>query len=151
VPADPAHYSRGSNRAIPCSAVAQECRKIVQNRLALVGEESVSGVTAEPPPGSNRDQNGKSDEIRIVCSGNGHQDPPNLDERPVGDASASAPTSVLQSDSWSHRLDRGYELRHGVRRGSLLAFLRHPGPARKVGQDQPRGPSPMRTRGCPGK
>jgi hypothetical protein len=38
-------------RAIPCSAVARQCHKIVQNRLALVGEESVSGVTAEPPPG----------------------------------------------------------------------------------------------------
>jgi hypothetical protein len=25
--------------------------KIIRNRLALVGEESVSGVTAEPPPG----------------------------------------------------------------------------------------------------
>ena len=29
----------------------QQRHKIVQNRLALVGEESVSGVTAEPPPG----------------------------------------------------------------------------------------------------
>src|SRR6266404_6681270 len=39
------------SRAIPCSAVPQQRHKIVQNRLALVGEESVSGVTAEPPPG----------------------------------------------------------------------------------------------------
>jgi hypothetical protein len=38
-------------RAIPCSAAPQQRHKIVQNRLALVGEESVSGVTAEPPPG----------------------------------------------------------------------------------------------------
>src|ERR1700736_4157738 len=59
------------------------------------------------------DQNGKSDEIRIVRSGNDHQDPPNLDERPVGDASVDAPGSVLQSASRSHRLDRGYELWHG--------------------------------------
>ena len=29
----------------------QQRHKIVQNRLALVGEESVSGGTAEPPPG----------------------------------------------------------------------------------------------------
>src|ERR1700730_11101143 len=59
------------------------------------------------------DQNGKSDEIRIVRSGNDHQDPPNLDERPVGDASVDAPGSVLQSASRSHRLDPGYELWHG--------------------------------------
>src|SRR4029077_2530005 len=39
------------SRAIPCSAAPQQRHKIVQNRLALVGEESVSGVTAEPPPG----------------------------------------------------------------------------------------------------
>src|SRR6266446_3016845 len=31
------------SRAIPCSAVPQQRHKIVQNRLALVGEESVSG------------------------------------------------------------------------------------------------------------
>ena len=42
----------------------------------------------------------------------------------------------------SHRLDRGYELRHGARRGSLLALPRHPALARKAGQDQPRGLSP---------
>src|ERR1700738_407413 len=39
------------SRAIPCSAAPQQRYKIVQNRLALVGEESVSAVTAEPPPG----------------------------------------------------------------------------------------------------
>src|SRR5947208_8241963 len=39
------------SRAIPWSAAPQQRHKIVQNRLALVGEESVSGVTAEPPPG----------------------------------------------------------------------------------------------------
>src|SRR5882762_1000951 len=39
------------SRAIPCSAAPQQRHKIVQNRLALVGEESVSGVTAELPPG----------------------------------------------------------------------------------------------------
>ena len=43
------------SRAIPCSAAPQQRHKIVQNRLALVGEESVSGVTAEPPPGQTGD------------------------------------------------------------------------------------------------
>src|SRR5437764_963471 len=33
-------------------------------------------------------QNGKNDEIRIVCSGNDHRDRPNFDQRPAGDASA---------------------------------------------------------------
>jgi hypothetical protein len=36
---------RGFGGAIPCSAVAQRRQKIIHNRLALVGEESVSGVT----------------------------------------------------------------------------------------------------------
>src|SRR5215471_14680197 len=43
-------------RAIPCSAVAQERHKITHNRVALVGEESVSGVTGGSGP---RDQPGE--------------------------------------------------------------------------------------------
>src|SRR5580704_8759551 len=39
--------SRLSN-IIPCSGPAKQRHKIIGNRLALVGEESVSGVTAEP-------------------------------------------------------------------------------------------------------
>ena len=37
-------------RAIPCSAVAQERHKIIHNRVALAGEESVSGVTGGSGP-----------------------------------------------------------------------------------------------------
>src|SRR3984893_1818447 len=77
------------------------------------------------------DQNGKSDEIRIVRSGNDHQDPPNLDERPVGDASVDAPGSVLQSASRSHRLTEDSSYGMGACRDSLLALPRHPAPARK--------------------
>src|ERR1700730_11645877 len=51
VRSDPALTAAVPSRAIPCSAAPQQRHKIVQNRLALVGEESVSGVTAEPPPG----------------------------------------------------------------------------------------------------
>jgi len=35
----------GLDRAIPCSALAQQRHKIIRNRLALVSEESVSGLT----------------------------------------------------------------------------------------------------------
>src|ERR1700680_4569011 len=45
--------SCGLGRAIPCSIAAEQRHKIIGNRLALVGEESVSGVTAEPPPGQS--------------------------------------------------------------------------------------------------
>ena len=38
------------SRAIPCSAAPQQRHKIIRNGVALVGQESVSGVTAEPPP-----------------------------------------------------------------------------------------------------
>src|SRR5215469_16790057 len=51
VPADRLITAAVPSRAIPCSAAPQQRHKIVQNRLALLGEESVSGVTAEPPPG----------------------------------------------------------------------------------------------------
>src|SRR3954453_19763884 len=37
-------------RAIPCSAVAEQRHNIIRNGVALVGEESVSGSPAEPPP-----------------------------------------------------------------------------------------------------
>src|SRR5258708_4188187 len=36
------------------------------------------------------DQNGQSDEIRIVYSGNDHRDSPNSDQRPTGDESADS-------------------------------------------------------------
>src|ERR1700674_209768 len=45
--------SCGLGRAIPCSIAAEQRHKIIGNRLALVAEESVSGVTAEPPPGQS--------------------------------------------------------------------------------------------------
>src|ERR1700730_4679220 len=45
--------SCGLGRVIPCSDPAKQRHKIIRNRLALVGEESVSGVTAEPPPGQS--------------------------------------------------------------------------------------------------
>jgi hypothetical protein len=39
-------------RAIPGSALAQQCHEIIQNRLALLGEESVSvGHRRQPLPG----------------------------------------------------------------------------------------------------
>src|SRR5437762_9042555 len=41
-------------RAIPCSAVAQQRHKIIRNRVALVGEESVSGLTGGTVAGSIR-------------------------------------------------------------------------------------------------
>jgi hypothetical protein len=40
-------------RVIPCSDPAKQRHNIIGNRLPLVGEESVSGVTAEPPPGQS--------------------------------------------------------------------------------------------------
>ena len=36
------------------------------------------------------DQNGQSDEIRIVCSGNDHRDRPNSDQKPAGDDCADS-------------------------------------------------------------
>src|SRR6202158_808774 len=39
--------SCGLGRAIPCSIAAEQRHKIIGNRLALVAEESVSGVTAD--------------------------------------------------------------------------------------------------------
>src|SRR5260221_6323302 len=45
--------SCGLGRVIPCSDPAEQRNNIIRNRLALVGEESVSGVTAEPPPGQS--------------------------------------------------------------------------------------------------
>jgi hypothetical protein len=41
-------------RAIPRRTLAQQCHEIIQNRLALVGEESVSvGHRRQPPPGQS--------------------------------------------------------------------------------------------------
>jgi hypothetical protein len=40
------------------------------------------------------DQNGQSDEIRIVCSGNDHRDRPNSDQGPTGDKSAESPANA---------------------------------------------------------
>src|ERR1700730_4798967 len=45
--------SCGLGRVIPCSDPAQQRHNIIRNRVALVGEESVSGVTAELPPGQS--------------------------------------------------------------------------------------------------
>src|SRR5258707_13129498 len=45
--------SCGLGRAIPCSIAAEQRHKIIGNRLALVAEESVSGVTAGPPAGQS--------------------------------------------------------------------------------------------------
>jgi hypothetical protein len=39
------------SQAIPCSDWAEQRQKIIRNGVALVGEERVSGVTVEPPPG----------------------------------------------------------------------------------------------------
>src|SRR5215831_13148588 len=41
-------------RAIPCSGAARQRHNIIRNRVALVGEESVSGVTAATAVGSTR-------------------------------------------------------------------------------------------------
>jgi Protein of unknown function (DUF3489) len=49
--ADPAHHSRSSQPSNSMLGCASTTPQIVQNRLALVGKESVSGVTAELPPG----------------------------------------------------------------------------------------------------
>jgi hypothetical protein len=38
-------------RVMPCSIVAEQRHKIIRKGVALVCEESVSGVTAELPPG----------------------------------------------------------------------------------------------------
>src|SRR5947199_10694644 len=46
----------GLNRAIPCSDCAQQRHKIIRNGVALVGEESVSGVTGGNGP---RDSSGE--------------------------------------------------------------------------------------------
>ena len=45
------------------------------------------------------DQNGQSDEIRIVCSGNDHRDRPNSDQRPTGDESADSPANAAADNS----------------------------------------------------
>jgi hypothetical protein len=45
--------SCGLGRVIPRSDQAEQRHDIIGNRLALVGEESVSGVTAELPPGQS--------------------------------------------------------------------------------------------------
>src|SRR5205807_228482 len=43
----------GLGRAMPCSDPAEKRHNIIRNRVALVGGESVSGVTAELPPGQS--------------------------------------------------------------------------------------------------
>jgi len=56
----------GLDRAIPCSALAQQRHKIIDNRVALVGEESVSGVTR----GSGRGITQENPPMRIYIIGN---------------------------------------------------------------------------------
>jgi hypothetical protein len=56
----------GLDRAIPCSALAQQRHKIIRNRLALVGEESVSGLTR----GSGRGITQENPLMRIYIIGN---------------------------------------------------------------------------------
>ena len=53
-------------RAIPCSALGQQRHKIIPNRVALVGEESVSGLTR----GSGRWADQESPLMRIYIIGN---------------------------------------------------------------------------------
>ena len=55
----------GLDRAIPCSALAQQRHKIIDNRVALVGEESVSGVTR----GSGRGITQENPPMRIYIIG----------------------------------------------------------------------------------
>ncbi len=43
------------------------------------------------------DQNGQSDEIGIVCSGNDHRDRPDSDQRPTGDESADSPANAADN------------------------------------------------------
>jgi hypothetical protein len=65
--------------------------------------------------GHGGDQNGKSDEIRIVCSGNDHRDRPNLR---TGDQWATHPPIRLQvyfnPIPGAIGLDRGAELNLGT-------------------------------------
>src|SRR5258708_13559067 len=63
--------------------------------LGIAHESQFQGLGIRRESGH---QNGKSDEIRIVCSGNDHWDRPNFDQRPTGDASTNLPASVPQSD-----------------------------------------------------
>jgi hypothetical protein len=56
----------GLDRAIPCSALAQQRHKIIDNRVALVGEESVSGVTR----GRGRGITQENPPMRIYIIGN---------------------------------------------------------------------------------
>src|SRR5215469_18734101 len=56
----------GLGRAIPCSALAQQRHKIIRNRLALVSEESVSGLTR----GSGRGITQENPPMRIYIIGN---------------------------------------------------------------------------------
>src|SRR5271167_4222158 len=46
--------TRVLGRAVPCSAVARRRHKIIRNRLALLGEESVSVGHRRHPAGSTR-------------------------------------------------------------------------------------------------
>src|SRR5215472_7840593 len=57
---------RGFGRAMPCSAAAQQRHKIIRNGVALVGEESVSGLTR----GSRRGINQENPPMRIYIIGN---------------------------------------------------------------------------------
>jgi hypothetical protein len=51
-PDDRRRSRRGFGRAIPCSAAAQQRQKVIRNRVALAGEESVSGLTRGSGRGS---------------------------------------------------------------------------------------------------
>src|SRR5215471_7392183 len=51
---------------MPCSAAAQQRHKIIRNGVALVGEESVSGLTR----GSRRGINQENPPMRIYIIGN---------------------------------------------------------------------------------
>ena len=54
------------SRAIPCSAAPQQRHKVIRNGVALVGEESVSGVTG----GSGRGTSQENPPMRIYIIGN---------------------------------------------------------------------------------
>ena len=51
---------RSLDRVIPCSDPAQQRHNIIRNRLALVGQESMSGVTAETATAVSTDMPGRA-------------------------------------------------------------------------------------------
>src|SRR5215469_1585732 len=76
-------------RAIPCAGVAQQRQKIIRNRVALAGEESVSvGHRRQRPPSLT----GRAPPMRIYIIGNDgitlcHQAPATVDESEIAVAS----------------------------------------------------------------